>query len=574
MLTPRLLMDAASGGNPCWEGDAEGVGDGKKYTKVVTNPKTGRKRRIRYGAKGYTIAPGTDKGDRYCARSFGDMKSEGYDCSGAERNTPLCLSRAKWRCSGKTSRRDSALTPLTVLGLAHLDAPQPDKGKRCGKSFIPRNAKCSKSTGLLTAADLKTVAKVALGAGAIAGGLALAKHIRNKQKPLSMEEWRNSPDNPRNNPKLSPEDAQRITDEAIAGGQKWDVQEQINARRKAELDAACGLTAGKLLAPTKFDALVAKARCQLGEGAFGTYFVHTSGEYGVKLFRDPGESTAGWEFDRLGKAKAAGVNVPEPISINSTTNRQSGDNVETLVLKHMGGYQESVNLYPSQDYSLSGAPLIVKLNAAREFRRLHTEGLAHGDIHGGNILVNPRSKRVALVDFGYSTDIGDYDHPLHNRNGVDNLLADLNRLPTFLGENGNAFKAQYSGVFDNIEQQANNYSNSWERYELAIKRYHDALEGWLLTDTAKPRSRLVRSINQPRIPGLTRGLVEANANTFQREAMAFAAEPGMDPQLLQAAADRLGVNQARLFLALKPERQARAARRRAQPFGTPLQPIP
>ena len=82
--------------------DAE---DGKKYTKVVTNPETGRKNKVRYGAKGYKIAPGTDKGDRYCARSFGDMKSEGYDCSGAERNTPLCLSRAKWKCSGKTSRR-------------------------------------------------------------------------------------------------------------------------------------------------------------------------------------------------------------------------------------------------------------------------------------------------------------------------------------------------------------------------------------------------------------------------------------------------------------------------------------
>lgn len=79
--------------------------DGKKYTKVVTNPETGRKNRVRYGAKGYRIAPGTDKGDNYCTRSFGDMKSEGYDCSGAERNTPLCLSRAKWKCSGKTSRR-------------------------------------------------------------------------------------------------------------------------------------------------------------------------------------------------------------------------------------------------------------------------------------------------------------------------------------------------------------------------------------------------------------------------------------------------------------------------------------
>jgi serine/threonine protein kinase len=84
--------------------------DSKKYTKQVRDPKTGRTRTVRYGAKGYRIAPGTDKGDRYCARSFGDMKSEGYNCAGAERNTPLCLSRAKWRCSGKTSRRDG-LTP-------------------------------------------------------------------------------------------------------------------------------------------------------------------------------------------------------------------------------------------------------------------------------------------------------------------------------------------------------------------------------------------------------------------------------------------------------------------------------
>jgi hypothetical protein len=95
-LTPSTLRDSA---------------DGKKYTKVVTNPKTGRKKKVRYGAKGYKIAPGTNKGDRYCARSFGDMKSHGKDCSGPDRNTPLCLSRAKWKCSGKTSRRDDGLTP-------------------------------------------------------------------------------------------------------------------------------------------------------------------------------------------------------------------------------------------------------------------------------------------------------------------------------------------------------------------------------------------------------------------------------------------------------------------------------
>ena len=109
-LTGRLRRDAAVFTDKELHAAVKAE-DGKKYTKVVTNPETGRKNRIRYGAKGYKIAPGTDKGDRYCARSFGDMKSHGKDCAGADRNTPLCLSRTKWRCSGKVSRRDGALTP-------------------------------------------------------------------------------------------------------------------------------------------------------------------------------------------------------------------------------------------------------------------------------------------------------------------------------------------------------------------------------------------------------------------------------------------------------------------------------
>ena len=79
---------------------------GKKYSKTIKDPKTGRERKVRYGAKGYRIAPGTKKGDRYCARSFGDMKSHNKNCAGKDRNTPLCLSRAKWACKGKKSRRD------------------------------------------------------------------------------------------------------------------------------------------------------------------------------------------------------------------------------------------------------------------------------------------------------------------------------------------------------------------------------------------------------------------------------------------------------------------------------------
>ena len=52
-----------------------------------------------------------------------------------------------------------------------------------------------------------------------------------------MDEWRNSPKSALNNPKLTPEEAQQITDEAIAHNHKWDVQEKINARRTAETQA-------------------------------------------------------------------------------------------------------------------------------------------------------------------------------------------------------------------------------------------------------------------------------------------------------------------------------------------------
>ena len=91
-------------GDPVTRGEMDAAeGDGKKYTHTYKDPKTGNTRKVRYGAKGYKIAPGTKRGDSYCARSLGDMKSEGMDCSGPDRNTPMCLSRKKWRCRGAKS---------------------------------------------------------------------------------------------------------------------------------------------------------------------------------------------------------------------------------------------------------------------------------------------------------------------------------------------------------------------------------------------------------------------------------------------------------------------------------------
>lgn len=58
-------------------------------------------RTIHAGAKGYSIAPGTAKGDRYCARSSGIPGTTGSF-------TPNGLARAMWGCVGKKSFKAKA----------------------------------------------------------------------------------------------------------------------------------------------------------------------------------------------------------------------------------------------------------------------------------------------------------------------------------------------------------------------------------------------------------------------------------------------------------------------------------
>jgi len=451
-----------------------------------------------------------------------------------------------------------------VVGLVRIDAPEGGQGKPCGESFIPKNNKCSKKTGSSTNSNLQTVATVALAAGVLAGGTYLFK-----KKYFSKEEWDNHPANKLNNPKLTEAEAQRIVDEAIAGGQKWDAQEKINARRSA---AECGGGLGKIQAPAKFDAAIPTPRCQAGEGAFGTYFVHPSEQYGIKLFRNGNEDDVASEFRRLDKADYAGVNVPSPLRMQAIRDADGEVRAQTLVLTHMKGYKTIDSEHGNAYGTAADAPLIVQRNIARQFRLLHTAGLAHGDIHSGNLMVNPRSRKVALIDFGYATELHDPRQSPHYRNGVQNLLSDMNRLPEFLGfsSRGTDFISRYKGVLSNVEKQAKELSSyggrdNEERFQIAVKRYHDALETELLWDDRMPRSRFVSGADQPRIPGLTRRILTANANTRERDIMAR--DFVQKSTLFQQQAAALGVKRPRLFLALRPERDVRA---RQKPFGTPI----
>jgi hypothetical protein len=65
--------------------------------------KTASGKKVSYGQKGASVKPGTKKGDSYCARSAGQMKS--HPKAAKDPNSPLRLSRKRWKCSGTKSRK-------------------------------------------------------------------------------------------------------------------------------------------------------------------------------------------------------------------------------------------------------------------------------------------------------------------------------------------------------------------------------------------------------------------------------------------------------------------------------------
>ena len=81
-----------------------GPAKGKAKLKITADG-----RRVSYGQAGKAkdgsarVQPGTSKGDAYCARSMGQMKRSPK--AARNPNSPLRLSRKRWKCSGTKSRR-------------------------------------------------------------------------------------------------------------------------------------------------------------------------------------------------------------------------------------------------------------------------------------------------------------------------------------------------------------------------------------------------------------------------------------------------------------------------------------
>ena len=77
---------------------------GKAKVKVTASGK-----RVSYGQAGKAkdggprVRPGTKKGDAYCARSAGQMRDNPKAAKNP--NSPLRLSRKRWKCKGSKSTK-------------------------------------------------------------------------------------------------------------------------------------------------------------------------------------------------------------------------------------------------------------------------------------------------------------------------------------------------------------------------------------------------------------------------------------------------------------------------------------
>jgi predicted unusual protein kinase regulating ubiquinone biosynthesis (AarF/ABC1/UbiB family) len=66
---------------------------------------------------------------------------------------------------------------------------------------------------------------------------------------------------------------------------------------------------------------------------------------------------------------------------------------------------DEVSGRPLHDYSMATRQ-VWKPRVLRAYRALRQAGVHHGDLHGGNILVNEASNRVYFIDFGSAVAYG------------------------------------------------------------------------------------------------------------------------------------------------------------------------
>jgi hypothetical protein len=323
--------------------------------------------------------------------------------------------------------------------------------KKCGKSGIPDNKKCGKKT------SPSTITKVALGAGAIAGIAALGFAARRRWGRRDPN-WKGF--------STPGEDWDRIEAEARQGGKKWNVFEE-NKKNLREACAAQGIQNFIADGFTRFP-----AACS-GNGAFGNYIVHPSEKYGLKYNRsDDGKA---WSSEQSITAEAEAHKFANDIGVPAPKLFKASDKV--MVMEHLPDHEQLSKMSFSTFYGVGeDTPLIVKRGMHSAYKTMHTNGLIHNDAHSNNILYNPKTYDLRIIDFGLANFV-------HEPDAGTFLREEMSEVPYRIGLSPRArreFDSRWNDKLDIVETRVN--SGNFHEVLPVVKGFYNSLYNTLEKD--------------------------------------------------------------------------------------------
>lgn len=271
------------------------------------------------------------------------------------------------------------------------DALRPRKGKKCGESFIPRTHKCNLTAGSIT----RTTQKAAiLGAGVALGAFAAVR---------ARSLW---------TPALS-----RLYTEARKANQPWNTYAK---KLKEDLVDPTVLKFSKARTDLK------KRICSRGDSRQDAwsackYAVGEASSYGRVLkhpvqplvFKVPkenyyvpvsngrqmtGSKQLNKKVAKMFDQEAENLQLANRLKVDSPRLEGYNPNTKTIAMEFLDGF----DTYRSIRRKFPNIDRAVEFQLFANLRKMHTNGLVHMDLHPGNVLVNPATKRISIIDFGTS----------------------------------------------------------------------------------------------------------------------------------------------------------------------------
>jgi phage-related protein (TIGR01555 family) len=237
--------------------------------------------------------------------------------------------------------------------------PNCTKGRSCGRSCVARTKQCRAD---LSPAAL-TVAKSVTGGGGAGGtGGAKAPQPQAEADPFAPST------NPL--PRRQPQQQQAATN-----------QPAQNAPTKAT-------TPSSYTPPSRTQGL--KQFEELGRGGFGIVVLDRANNVAIKYSTSKGGAVSKQEMAMMQKASELGVGP-----------RMLNDNPKALAMQYLDGYKTFKDVQSIQDLGLDGQKQMAK-NFLQQVEKLQSANITHGDLYAGNIMFNPETLDVKIIDYGLS----------------------------------------------------------------------------------------------------------------------------------------------------------------------------